>query len=83
MHSSLSTPQKLTRHAMTRMSQRGYTLRDVELIRPFGSPVRDGYLVTRADIEALHQDLQAPDAGRGHAVGRGGGNDGHGLPARA
>ena len=58
MHSSLSTPPKLTRHAMTRMSQRGYTLRDVELIRLFGSPVRDGYLVTRADIDALHQDLQ-------------------------
>lgn len=58
MHSSLSTPQKLTRHARARMSQRGYTLRDFELIRLFGSPVRDGYLVTRADIDALNQDLQ-------------------------
>jgi hypothetical protein len=40
------------------MSQRGYTTHDIELIRLFGSPVRDGVLVTRADIDALTRDLQ-------------------------
>lgn len=58
MHSSLSSPRKLTRHAVARMSQRGYTTHDIELIRLFGSPVRDGVLVTRADIDALTRDLQ-------------------------
>ena len=58
MHSSLSSPQKLTRHAATRMSQRGYSTHDIALIRLFGSPVREGVLVTRADVEALTRDLQ-------------------------
>ena len=58
MQSSLSSPQKLTRHAVARMSQRGYSTHDIELIRLFGSPVRDGVLVTRADIDALTRDLQ-------------------------
>ena len=58
MHSSLSSPRKLTRHAVARMSQRGYSTHDIELIRLFGSPVRDGVLVTREDVEALTRDLQ-------------------------
>jgi hypothetical protein len=40
------------------MAQRGFRPRDLELIRSFGSPVQEGYLVTRADIEALATDLQ-------------------------
>ena len=58
MQSSLSVPQKLTHHAEVRMSQRGYSKHDLELVRLFGTPVQDGYLVTRADVETLSQDLQ-------------------------
>ncbi len=53
-----SIQQNLTRHAEERMAQRGYRLRDLELIRLFGSPVQEGYLVTRADVDALARDLQ-------------------------
>jgi len=58
MQSSLFAPQKLTCHAEARMSQRGYSRHDMELVRLFGTPVQDGYLVTRADIDALSRDLQ-------------------------
>jgi hypothetical protein len=58
MDSSLFAPAKLSRHAVTRMSQRSYGLHDVELIRQFGTPVRAGYLLTRSDIESLARDLR-------------------------
>ncbi len=58
MHSALSVPQKLTHHAEVRMSQRGYSTHDLDLVRLFGTPVQDGYLLTRADVEALAKDLQ-------------------------
>jgi len=58
MSTPLSVETNLTRHAEERMAQRGYRPRDLELIRSFGSPVQEGYLVTRADVEALARDLQ-------------------------
>lgn len=53
-----SVPQNLSFHAEVRMSQRGYSKHDIELVRLFGTPVQDGYMVTRADVEALFRDLQ-------------------------
>ena len=58
MQSPVSVAQPLTRHVQARMSQRGYSRHDLELVRLFGTPVQDGYLVTRADVEALSRDLQ-------------------------
>ena len=46
---------KVTQHALARMSQRGYTTRDLELIRNFGTAVHDGYLLTRKDV--LESDI--------------------------
>ena len=53
-----NTPEKLSQHAESRMSQRGYRKHDLELIRLFGTPVQEGYLLTRTDVENLAKDLQ-------------------------
>ncbi len=58
MHSALSVPQKLTHHVEVRRSQRGYSKHDLELACLYGTPVQDGYLVTRADVATLAKDLQ-------------------------
>mgnify|MGYP001547144990 CR=1 FL=1 len=41
----------ITHHAAARMRQRGYTQQDIALVRSFGTPVGDGYLLTRKDVK--------------------------------
>ena len=41
----------LTTHAQARMRQRGYCHHDIRLVRLYGTPVRDGFLLTRKDVE--------------------------------
>lgn len=43
----------VSRHAEERMRQRGFTNRDVELVCTYGTPIPDGYLVTRGDAKEL------------------------------
>lgn len=45
----------LTRHAIARMGQRGFQLDDLDLIRLFGTPVEDGYLVLERDCQAAQR----------------------------
>lgn len=58
MNNRLKKSQQLSSHTIVRMSQRGYLRHDLELIRLFGTPVQDGYLITRKDIMMLSRDLQ-------------------------
>lgn len=58
MRNLLAPTQQLTQHAESRMSQRGYKKHDLELIRLFGTPVQEGYLLTRSDVKTLTKDLQ-------------------------
>ena len=58
MNSYLENPQKLSHHIVVRMSQRSYLMHDLDLIRLFGTPVQDGYLITRNDIQMLSKDLR-------------------------
>jgi len=58
----MNTPEigseTMTRHAEARMSQRGYSPHDLDLIQFYGTPVADGYLLTQADVAAVARDLQ-------------------------
>lgn len=48
---SRNTPNlKFSAHANARMRQRGYTNHDIALVREYGTPVNDGYVMTRNDI---------------------------------
>ena len=51
MEPSNETQPYVTRHAAARMRQRGFTQQDVALVRSFGTPVGDGYLLTRNDVK--------------------------------
>jgi len=50
------TNTKFTRHAGIRMRQRGYTRQDISLVRSFGTPVNDGYVLTREDVKFAQAD---------------------------
>lgn len=56
MH-NLTTEICLSNHAQERMRQRGISNADVDLVRAFGTPVDDGYIVTRKDVECLEQEV--------------------------
>lgn len=47
----------ITRHCEDRSRQRGFKNADIALVYEFGSPVADGYLITRDD---LHEMLTLP-----------------------
>ena len=49
---------KLTAHAICRLSQRGLTARDVEIVRCHGMQIRDGFLMTRKAIEKRQAELK-------------------------
>jgi len=51
MEPSNETQPYVTHHAAARMRQRGFTQQDVALVRSFGTPVGDGYLLTRNDVK--------------------------------
>ncbi|MEA1051906.1 hypothetical protein U5801_19145 [Lamprobacter modestohalophilus] len=57
------TVEGLTRHCEERSRQRGFTHRDIALVCEYGTPVADGYLLTRNDLAEL---LESPH-GRHHA----------------
>jgi hypothetical protein len=44
------TKPNITQHAAARMRQRGYSKQDIALVRSFGTPVRNGYLLTCKDV---------------------------------
>lgn len=48
----------LSSHVEERMRQRGYTNHDLELALFFGTPVGDGCVVTKKDVEEMKKDLQ-------------------------
>jgi len=48
----------LTRHAATRIAQRGIAQGDLDLISLIGTPVEGGYLVREKDFQALEQELK-------------------------
>jgi len=50
MHLIYEAPIPLTQHAQTRMRQRGFSNHDIALVRSYGTPVRDGFLLTRKDV---------------------------------
>ena len=52
------TKPNITQHAAARMRQRGYSQHDVALVRSFGTPVRDGYLLTRKDVKYALGDVR-------------------------
>jgi hypothetical protein len=47
-----------TRHAISRMSQRGIGFDDIELVESIGTEVEGGYLVRRKDVYAFEQQLK-------------------------
>ncbi|EGV20156.1 hypothetical protein ThimaDRAFT_0832 [Thiocapsa marina 5811] len=55
----------LTRHCEERSRQRGFTNSDIALVCLYGTPVADGYLVTREDLpEMLESSIGRPRAER-------------------
>ena len=48
-----------TRHATTRMAQRGITLKDADLIASIGTEVEGGYLVRHKDYQEMERALKA------------------------
>ena len=48
----------LTSHAISRMTQRGIGMNDIELIEWIGTPVEGGYLVRMCDFQAFDQKLK-------------------------
>lgn len=48
----------VTHHALVRMSQRGITDGDVELIRCIGTEVEGGYFVREKDFQAFDRELK-------------------------
>jgi hypothetical protein len=48
-----------TRHALTRMAQRGVTLKDADLIAMIGTEVEGGYLVCDKDYREIEGALKA------------------------
>lgn len=49
----------ITRHAQTRMDQRGLTEADIDLILAFGSEVEGGFVLRKKDVQAQLQQLRA------------------------
>lgn len=49
----------ITRHAQTRMDQRGLNDADIELILAFGYEVEGGFVLRRKDVQAQLQRLRA------------------------
>lgn len=47
-----------SRHAITRMAQRGVQADDIELIMTFGTEVQDGFLVRDKDIQEVERVLK-------------------------
>lgn len=47
-----------TRHAVTRMAQRGISLSDIELIALIGTAVEGGYFVRDKDFQEIERDLK-------------------------
>ena len=50
MHLIYETPIHLTQHAQARMRQRGFSNHDIHWFVAYGTPVRDGFLLTRKDV---------------------------------
>lgn len=48
----------LSRHAETRMAQRGLTIKDAELIALIGAEVADGFLVRAQDCQLIESSLK-------------------------
>jgi len=48
----------LTRHAITRLAQRGFHNTDVELIQLIGTGVEDGFIVLNRDCQAAQRELK-------------------------
>lgn len=69
---SSSNNTVLSRHAETRIRQRGFTERDLDLIRSVGEAVNDGYIMTDHAIahhlQALHQEMSRIERLRGVAL---------------
>lgn len=47
-----------THHGAVRMAQRGFNLRDAELIAMVGTEVEDGYLVRHVDYQEIERVLK-------------------------
>jgi hypothetical protein len=54
----MSEQLELSLHAMRRAGQRGKRLSDLELVRTFGTPVRDGHYLHRKDVDRAFGDLK-------------------------
>jgi hypothetical protein len=48
----------LSRHAETRMAQRGLSIKDAELIALIGAEVADGFLVRARDCQLIESSLK-------------------------
>jgi hypothetical protein len=49
---------ELTRHAITRLAQRGFHNDDVDLIRMIGTEVEGGFIVLNRDCQAAERELK-------------------------
>jgi hypothetical protein len=54
----MSQQLELSLHAMGRAGQRGKRLSDLDLVRDFGTPVRDGYYLHKKDVDRALGDLK-------------------------
>lgn len=59
---------RISKHAEVRLQQRGFTKKDLHIIRTHGEPVNDGYVVSDKALQRLKQDLQRLERLRGAAV---------------
>lgn len=49
---------EITRHAAERLSQRGFTMGDLDLIQFMGTDVEGGLLVTKRDFQEFDRKLR-------------------------
>lgn len=72
MKTTESTSKFLSLHAQARLHQRGIKSGDLEVVRSFGEPVADGYLMSDKAIEhrkhELRKQLQQLERLRGLAL---------------
>jgi hypothetical protein len=48
----------LSRHAQTRMAQRGLSIKDADLIALIGTEVADGFLILAQDCQQIERELK-------------------------
>jgi hypothetical protein len=49
---------QLSLHGQRRASQRGVRRTDLELVREFGTPVKDGFVLHRRDVDRAFADVK-------------------------